>query len=69
MFKQINVFLTFLCHVCGGNYWNVWYDVVCDYVCAKQCNKALTPDFYTIFCDAGYLRLKILIKLLFVIKR
>ena len=68
MSKQINVFLTFLCHVSGGKYWTMWYDVVCNYVRAKQYNKALTPCFYTIFYDAGYLRLKFLIKLLFVIK-
>jgi len=46
----------------------MWYNVVCNYVRAKQYNEALNLEFYTIFYDAGYLRLNFLIKLLFVVK-
>jgi hypothetical protein len=69
MSKQINTFLDFLCYISGGKYWAMWYDVVCDYVCAKHNNKALILGFYTIFYVAEYLLLQILIKHLFAIKR
>ena len=69
MSKQINAFLIFLCHVCGGKYWTMWYDMVCNCVCTKHYNKVLNPRFYMIFYGAGYLQLQILIKHWFVVKR